>query len=301
MSSNKMRILLDSRDLINLLEHGRPVGVQKFEAYLRAADHQVVLTFTNVRELAGPLARGAEFMRLRPTLQSLDGLPHVCLKEATIVAIEIQRGVDAFNRGTEYEGCSPYVPRWDYILMALPGGQQSATENWLNFPLDEMIYYINRTRPDVFAPPADHHLERLQMQLQKDRELLRAGQAPARQHFIRSVKNHAATNRISLPKGREDEFAEWVYARADRCPGLRLNHEMYRTLMANYTDIPEAADFSDLAHVFAIPYVDAVTLDNRMRHYCTIASRKMMKFGAAYNHAGRLYEDVVALIQRNPV
>jgi hypothetical protein len=245
------------------------------------------------------LARGGEFLRIRPILQSLEGLPHACLKEATIVAIEIQCAVDAFNGAMDYRGCSPYVPRWDYTLMPLPGGQQSATENWLDFRLDEMIYHINRTRPDVFAPP-DHHLERLQMQLQRDRELLRVGQAPARQHFIRSIKNHAATHRISLPNGREDEFAEWVYARADRCPGLRLNHETYRALMTNYADIPEAADFADLAHVSAIPYVDAATLDNRMRHYCKTASRKMLKFGAAYNYADRLYDDLAVLIQRNP-
>ncbi len=295
-----MRILLDSRDLINLLEHGRPIGVDEVEAYLRKGNHQVVLTFTNVRELAGPLARGGEFMQLRPLLQVLERMPHACLGEVTIVAKEIQSAVDAFDTGTEYAGCSPYVARWDYTLMALPGQQRSATENWVNFPLDEMIYYINHTRPDVFAPP-EHHLERLQMQLQKDRELLRAGQAPARQHFFRSIKNHAATHRISLPEGREDEFAEWVYANPNRCPGLRLNHEVYRAVMMNYTDIPETADFSDLAHVFAIPYVEEATLDNRMRHYCTIASRKMLKFGAAYNYRDRLYEDVAVLIQRNPI
>lgn len=293
-----MRILLDSRDHIDLLERGRPIGADEFDAYLCAGNHQIVLTFTNVRELAGPLARGAEFMQIRPILQSLDRLPHACLKEATIVAIEIQCAVDAFNRETEYGGCSPYVPRWDDTLMPLPRGRRSATENWINFRLDEMIYYIYRTRPDVFAPP-DHHLERLQMQLQTDRELLRAGDVTSRQHFVRSVKNHAVAHRISLPNGREDEFAEWVYARANRCPGLRLNHETYRMLMANYTDIPETADFSDLAHVSAIPYVDAATLDNRMRHYCTAASREIMNFGATYNYAVRLYEDVAALIQRN--
>ena len=293
-----MRILLDSRDLINLLEHSRPIGVQEFERHLRAGNHCVVLTFTNVRELAGPLAMGVEFMQIRPLLQSLEGLPHVYLKEATVVAIEIQCAVDAFNGGTEYGSCSPYVPRWDYTLMRPSGGQRPATENWVNFRLDEMVYYIYHTRPDVFAPP-EHHLERLQMQLQRDRELLRAGKAPARQHFIRSIKNHAVTHRIPLPHGREDEFAEWVYARAHRCPGLRLNHETYRALMTNYGDIPEASDFADLAHVSAIPYVDAATLDNRMRHYCKIASRKMMKFGVAYNYADRLYEDLAAVIQRD--
>lgn len=70
--------------------------------------------------------------------------------------------------------------------------------------------------------------------------------------------------------------------------------------MANYTDIPETADFSDLAHICALPYVDAATLDRRMRHYCTVASRKICRFGSLVNYADRLYGDVSDLMQRHP-
>lgn len=293
-----MRILLDSRDLINLAEHGRPTTTRDFDSYLRARNHEIVLTFTNVRELASPLAAGAEFLRVRSLLQALEQLPHAYLKEVTIVGIEIQSALDAFNSGTEYRNCSPYVTRWDHTLMMAPG-QRPGTENWVNLRLDEIIYYINLVRPDVFAPP-EHHLGTLQALLQTDRTTLRAGQAPARQHFINSIKRHAATHGVRLPIGGEDEFGEWVYASPNRCPGLRLHHETYRALMANYTDVPETADFSDLAHVLAIPYVDAATIDRRMRHYCSIASRKMLRFGAANNYADRLYQDVATLMQQNP-
>jgi len=293
-----MRILLDSRDLINLVEHGRPTTIQQFDAYLRGGNHEIVLTFTNVRELASPLASGVEFLQVRGLLQSLEQMPHTYLKEITIVAIEIQAAVEAFNSGAEYQGCSPYVTRWDHTLMTLPGQQGSAADNWVNFRLDEIVYYINRVRPDVFAPP-DHHLGNLRALLQNDRAALRAGQAPARQHFVSSIKRHAATHRVSLPNGREDEFAEWVYANPDRCPGLRLNHETYRALMANYMDIPETADFSDLAHIFALPYVEAATLDGRMRHYCGVASREILRFGGSTNYADRVYRDVADFIQRH--
>ena len=57
-----MRILLDSRDLINIAEHSRPITAENLEAYLRARNHEIVLSFTNVRELSGPLAAGVEFM-----------------------------------------------------------------------------------------------------------------------------------------------------------------------------------------------------------------------------------------------
>jgi len=75
---------------------------------------------------------------------------------------------------------------------------------------------------------------------------------------------------------------------------------MYRALMGNYTDVPETADFSDLAHVFALPYVDAATLDRRMRHYCGVASRKILRFGGTNNYVAGAYENVAVFMQSYP-
>jgi hypothetical protein len=169
-----MRILLDSRDLINLVEHGCPVAAQVFDDYLRRGNHQSVLSFTNVRELSSPLAAGAPFLQLRPLLQALEAMPHLYLKEITIIGREIQCAVEAFNSGTEYQGFSPYVTRWDNTLLTIPGQHRLATEAWVNFRLDEIIYLINRSRPDVFAPP-EHHLLALRAQLENDRAALRSG------------------------------------------------------------------------------------------------------------------------------
>jgi hypothetical protein len=128
--------------------------------------------------------------------------------------------------------------------------------------------------------------------------LLRGGQAPARQHFIRSVKKHAASHRVALPAGREDEFAEWVYKNPSRCPGLRLSHEVFRALTANYNDVPDVGDFSDFAQVFAVPYVDAATLDNRIRDYCRIASRKIIRMGGPCNYSERICRDVTEVMNK---
>jgi hypothetical protein len=294
-----MRILLDSRDLIDLVEHSRPIPAQDFDAYLRSGAHEIVLSFTNVRELSSPLAMGAEFLRIRPLLQCLERFPHSCMKEVTIVAAEIHSAVSAFNAGTEYEDCSPYVSRWDHTLSTPPGQLGSPTDNWINFRLDDIIYLINRTNPRVFSPPSQH-LPALREQFQKDRAALRAGQAPARQHFIESIKRHATTHRVALPSGHEDEFAEWVYQNPKRCPGLRLAHETLRAILANYADIPETGDFSDLAHIYAVPYAGATTMDRRMRHYCSVASRKMVRFGSQVNYADRLYDDIATLMRLNP-
>jgi hypothetical protein len=291
-----MRILLDSRDLINLVEHGQPVPVRDFDAYLRGGRHEIVLCYSNVRELVSPLATGAEFLQIRPFLQSLEQMPHMYIKEVTIVALEIQSAVNAFNAGAEYQVCSPFVDRWDRTLVAIPGKRASAADGLVGLRLDDIVYFINSVNPRLFRPP-EHYLSTLRTLLDQDRTLLRKGQVPAREHFILSVGKHAASHGLGLPDGRGDEFAEWVYRNPNRCPGLRLNHEMYRSLMSNYTDAPEAGDFSDLALVFALPYVDAATMDRRMRHYCGVASRKILRFGGAVDYAARVYENVAAFMQ----
>lgn len=106
-----MRILLDSRDLIDLVEHKRPIPVSDFDRYLRAGGHEIVLSFTNVRELAGPLATTGDFLRVRPFLQAIEQLPHTYIKEVPIPAFEIRAALEAFNAGTEYVGCNLYVTR----------------------------------------------------------------------------------------------------------------------------------------------------------------------------------------------
>jgi len=293
-----MRILGDTRDLINLLERGFPATSQQFSEYLRTRNHELILTCTNVREFSGPLARGADFLKLRLLLQALEATPHSYLAEVTVFPLEIQAAVDAFSGGTEYRNPSPYVRRWDQTLVRHPG-QPSVMDNLVNVRLDEMIYFINRSRPDVFAPP-HNRLPRLRAQLQRDRADLRTGRAPGRQHFVGAFRRHANSYGVPLPVGREDEIANWVYVNPNRCPGIRLHHQMYRCLMANHTDDPETGDFSDLAQAAAIPYADAATLDRRMRGYCQGASRKLVRLGCTSNYADRVYSDLGEFMKRNP-
>jgi hypothetical protein len=166
--------------------------------------------------------------------------------------------------------------------------------------LDEIVYYIYRFNPQVFAPP-EHYLPALHALLHADRELLRRGQAPAREHFVRSIKKHAERHRVLLPEGREDEFGEWLYKNPNRCPGLRLSHEMFRAITSNYGDRPQVGDFGDLSQVFAIPYVDAATLDNRIRDYLRTASRKIVRMGALHNFGDRTFRDLAEVVARYPL
>jgi hypothetical protein len=68
--------------------------------------------------------------------------------------------------------------------------------------------------------------------------------------------------------------------------------------MQNYTDVPEVGDFSDLAHVFAVPYAEVATLDNRMRDYCSRASRNLARLGIATDYRDRLCSNITDLLTK---
>ena len=88
-----------------------------------------------------------------------------------------------------------------------------------------------------------------------------------------------------------------MYENPDRCPGLRINHETYRALMANYGDIPTGFRFSDLAHVMVDPYVDAATFDHRCGTMLTSQPKKMVRFGARTDLRQRLHPNLAAIIE----
>jgi hypothetical protein len=294
-----MNILPDTRDLINLTERGQPISADEFRQYLLNRNNQTVLTFNNIRELSGPLAINGDFLRIRPSLQLLEAMPHTYLREVGIVGIELKSAVEAFTNGTEYQDVSPYVNRWDGTLMTQSGQVTNYFEMLVGLRLDELVHEVFRYQPHAFAP-LHEKLPQLITLLRQDRELLRAGKVPAREHFTRSVKKHADYHKVPLPVGREEEFARWIYSNPRRCPGLRLNHEVYRRLMRNYTDVPEVGDFVDLNLIFAVPYVDAATLDNRMREYCSQAAGSLMRLGLVVDYRKRLYPDLREVMQKNP-
>jgi hypothetical protein len=116
-----MNILPDTRDLINLKERGQPVSPNELREYLVRCHHKAILTFNNIRELAGPLAVNGDFLRIRRLLQAVEALPHRYIGEVAIPGLELRSAVEAFTSGAEYRDVSSYVIRWDHAIMARPG------------------------------------------------------------------------------------------------------------------------------------------------------------------------------------
>ena len=289
-----MRIFLDTRDLIGITERNRPAPIDEIRRSLLAGNHQLVYSFSNIREIAAPLAEGADFLRIRESLQRLESLPHVYMREVQIVELEIRAAVDAYTSGGEFTKPEIITDRWDRTLSPLPAGLISKVEMLINTRLDELVYMAYRVGPELFSAPKQH-LPALLRIVAADRKLIKSGQLPAEMHFKTAIRNHSRTHKITLPAGHEDAFVDWVYANPARCPGVRLNHEVFRSLLANTNDVPETADFTDLAHVYALPYLEATTLDNRIRHYCRVASDTLFA-QMGFRYSDRVHRNLIAIL-----
>jgi hypothetical protein len=57
-----MRILLDAKDLIKVVEHSKPVKLSEFDGWLRTRDAELVYSLVNIRGLAAALDLGSSFL-----------------------------------------------------------------------------------------------------------------------------------------------------------------------------------------------------------------------------------------------
>jgi hypothetical protein len=111
-----VRILLDAKDLINLVEHDTPLSLNDFANWLNIRNPRLVLTAMNISELVAPLKRGGDFLEIRVLLQALERSPVCFLRETYIVLQELQSAIEAFRAGTEFQMPDPYVVRWDEFI-----------------------------------------------------------------------------------------------------------------------------------------------------------------------------------------
>jgi hypothetical protein len=291
-----MRILLDAKDVINLVEHSDPISLSEFDAYLRRHYAELALTFTVVREFVGPLAFKGNFLDLRPSLQAIERLPLAYLREAPIFAEEIKAALHAFGTGADPARIDPYVRRWDYTF-AWPG--PPAAEIFVDFRLDEIVYGVYRKSPHVFKPYAEAG-RKLREQFAAERQLPGTVRKSLRDNFADSVRRHAIQWRIDWGSTDIEALGHCIYDDPSRCPGLRLSYDAYHELLANLGDDPKDSDIPDFAHLNAIPYVDLATLDRPMIHYLAAVVRKLQGQGLQTDYARYVYPSLSCLLNGVP-
>lgn len=278
-----MKIYLDSKDHIRLVDRKSLDDMNSFKGLLEATGSSLVFSMHNIAECCTPLlmSKGSNVMRL---LNRLEDMPHGYIAEASIPAKELKEAGDAFSEGREYGCIDPYVKRFDYVVSPF---QRPVTSDYLKFGLSQAVYELWSEDPSLFDGYRDGKL-RDTMAIDRKRKDFKDHDA----NFVNTVIRDLSLYNISFPKDTVTALASWIYEKPVRCPGFRLGYEVFHKLLKNVTDAANASDIPDFAHVDCIPYIDLITLDNRMRGYVAQADNSL-----GTNYSKQVYKGIKEIEQ----
>ena len=291
--TRKTRILIDAKDLINVVEHGTPVSAGDFDFFLRDNNASLALTHTNVSEFVAPISKSRDFLSIRPFLQRIEALPVCYLREPSVPAVEITAALDGFTKGCEPQPINPYVPRWDYTFHLI--GPAPAAQI-VGYRLDEIVYDLFREYPQAFEGYASK-APFLRQQFAEDRKLSANIRKDLVGNFVETLRRYQKQWNLNYGGVEVDAFGRWIYENPARCPGLRLSYDVRHEILANPGDIPSDSDMPDFAHLFAIPYVEAATIDRRMMHYFQTVTKRLQKINPAIQYDRQTYRNIDDLMK----
>jgi len=276
-----MLIYLDSRDLISLIEKRATTETDAFERGLLKKSARLVFSMHNIFECCPPLLQQHIQTNVMKTLNRLEKMPHLYIAETKIKALELKEGTDAFLNERDYRAINPFVPRFDYVISPF---RKPATSHYLNYSLSEIIFDLWRESPDVFEG-YQNYSKRLNDKMILDRK--RKDYKKHKENFPYSIYEYLLLFNIPFPKEKINKFTEWLWDDTNLCPSFRLMYEVYHRLLRNLKDQFKSTDIPDLAHVCCVPYIDAATLDNRIRGYI-----EQVDFNIGTRYLKRVYRNI---------
>lgn len=280
-----MRIFLDARDLINLLDGRGPCSLDEARGRLSAGAHEVALSPTVVFEVAAPLIESSTDTIVTRRLNALESLPVAYLADGQIAPRELIAAMASFSDGREYVPIDPYVGRFD---AAIPTSGPAPTAVYLHHGLAETVFTVWREAPQLLRWPRKW-VDGLQAVIAADRSLPTTPTLGS--HFREKLRRDLRLYEIAEPSSGIASLADWIYESLDRCPGVRLGYEVFHHLRMNVGDRPTRSDFGDFAHVRCLPYVDLITLDRRMADYVRRSGQ-----GWKQDPARRIRHDLASII-----
>ena len=102
-----MRIYIDSKDIITLLEQSDPCTAEEFGDILRKGNHELVFSFVTIMEISEPLLHKEASTNVMRLLNQIEKLPHTFIHSSCITRLELEEGFRAFSSGNEYRDISP--------------------------------------------------------------------------------------------------------------------------------------------------------------------------------------------------
>lgn len=266
-----MKLYLDTKDLINIFEHANPFSEGQLFQRLQQGSHQLAVSFHTVSELSAPLARSTSKTNVMALLNRLERMP-ITFIHSKIDGLELKEALDAFSNQQEYKDIHPFLNRFDQTvdLDARP-----ATSIYINYSLAETVWDLHNHGGlqglESYAP-------KMRVLIAADRSLLNP--PSLKTNFVNVLQRSLKLYNLSLSTASLPALATWVYNNANRCPSLRLGHEVWHKIVANKTDALEDSDMEDYQHLTCLPYVDLMTLDKRMHGY---VSQALASLGLDYH------------------
>ncbi len=280
------RLLLDTSDLINVLERKQPITPDALEDLLISRNAALVLTFTTVLEFVAPVAKTGDFLHFRPLLQRLEHMPVLFLSNGHVPMQELKHAAEVFVEEAEYSSIDPYVQRWDETVQ-LPG--ESLLKQVVGFRIDDAVYEIWKTNPAAISGHV-RHTATLRKVVAEDRyrPSPRASQEENFPNKIRKDLQRSQRYGFTLPEDRVELFANWIYSDARRCPGLRLSYDLYHSKLADIVDQPKSGDISDHSLAQCLPYVDAISVDKRTGAYLRRVCQRLETRNPALGYSAKI-------------
>jgi len=286
-----VRILLDAKDLINIVESSRPLGVADFGRWLEQRRSVVVLSFTSVSDFVGPVfsSRG-DWLQMRALLQRLESLPVVYIREGLIIRDELREALRAYQAGQEPIAVDPYVSRWDETAH---WEGEAATKILVGLRLDEIVHMARTTIQSY-----KRYARGLQSKLAWERSLPPTQRKPLRDIFVNNIPDRLRDHKIEAIGVPLQKFGSWLWRNPLRSPGLRLQFEVYHQLRRDERMPLQGGDIADFAHLAAVPNVDIATVDKRIADLANKACRKIGKAHARADFSSRIYTSINEVVSR---
>ena len=286
-----MRILLDAKDLINIVELRRPMSTAEFARWMEQRGAVLVLSLTSVSDFVGPVfSRRGDWLQMRSWLQTLESLPVVYIREGSIIRDELSEALRAYQVPQEPSPANPYVPRWDETAY-WEGG--AATKILVGLRLDEIVY-MARGAIQAYK----RYTRGLQSKLAWERSLPPSKRQPLRDIFVNNLPDRLRAYKIDPAGVPLPKFGSWLWNSPLRCPGLRFQFEVYHQLRRDETMRLQEGDIADFAHLAAVPYVHVATVDKRIADLATKASKKLGRNDTRADFSGKLFKNVDEILSR---
>ncbi len=287
-----MRILLDAKDLIDVVQYGRPVTVETFGTWLREKRATTVLSFTNINDFVGPTFENNTFLEMRILLQRIETLPLSYIREGTIIENELRAAAAAYRDGSEPGSADPYVGRWDETGYWL---NESAARILVGLRLDELVY-MARTSIQAYK----RFNPGIRDYLREEREIPKAERWSLKEIFINRMPDRFAAHKIDTNGIDLQRFGNWLWHNPLRCLGLRLLFEAHHLRQRDKLRPFEEGDIADFAHIAALPYADCVTVDKRIADLLGKVFRKLRTNHSQADLSHKVFANVADLLAKHP-